>query len=60
MNRYMKQDRVITKLSEVLKYPSDYINKPIVFKLNKNKLDPISNAEITSIGAHICLDVSEM
>ena len=59
-NKYIKQDRILTKLSEVLKYPGDYINKPIAFHLHKKTLDPINSAEISALGAHIGLDASEM
>jgi len=56
----MENDRILTKLSELLKYPGDYINKPISFHLNKKTLDHINRAEISALGAHIGLDASEM
>lgn len=59
-NKYIKQDRILTTLSKVLKYPGDYINKPIAFHLNKKTLEPINTAEISALGAHIGLDASVM
>jgi hypothetical protein len=60
-NPFITSDRIITKLSEVMKHPINYTTKPTIpFHLGKKQLDPINTAELSSIVAHVGLDAAEM
>jgi hypothetical protein len=60
-NHFITSDRIITKLSEVMKHPINYTTKPTIqFHLGKKELDPINTAELSSIVAHVGLDAAEM
>jgi len=56
-NPFITSDRIITKLSEVMKHPINYTTKPTIqFHLGKKHLDPINTAELSSIVGHVGLD----
>ena len=60
-NPFITSDRIITKLSEVMKHPINYTTKSTIqFHLGKKHLDPINTAELSSIVAHVGLDAVEM
>lgn len=57
---YIRSNRIITKISKVMKHPGEYITKDTIpFYLNRKKLDPLSAAQLGTIAAHIGLDISE-
>ena len=60
-NPFITSNRVITRLSKVMKHPGEYITKDTIpFYLNKKAMDPLSFAQLGTITAHVGLDASEM